>query len=621
MKRLDTTVGGRRGRRALNLLLVAAACALAAGAGYRAVWDWQLARLHEAGHQRLTLFARSLESVLDKYEHLPFMIGLHADAIRLLRDKEQALVPAVNQLLVQAQAGTEVTQFYLLDASGTAVASSEPRLIGNNYEYRPYFRQAMAGGAGIFYSTGATTRVPGCFRSRPVRDDGRIIGVAAITFSLDAVERGWDESGERVALVDENGVVVLGTTRSWKYRALKPLPDAVRARVVEARQYPEGEILPLAAGALDVLPEGTVVDGAKFPDGSGKWLAQSYLVRGPGWGLMLFSDLREVRQTAILGGVGAGFAAAFLISLFVYGRLRRKSRRDRQAAAEALRQVSQDLERRIGERTAQLSTANQQLHDKVDDLERTEAILRKTTDDAVQAGKLAVLGQMAAGVSHELNQPLSALQMLAGNGVTLLEMGETDEVRANLRAIGELVARMGRIVGPLKSFARKSPSELVAVRLGAAIDNALMLLSPVTTKTPAAIAVSVQPPDIQVLADGVRLEQVLVNLIRNGLQAAAEGGSGGDGGEGDGGGGRLEISATTEAGRVRLTIRDYGPGFSPGTLAHLFEPFYTTKPVGEGLGLGLTISRAIIERFGGTLRAENANPGARFEIHLQDATP
>jgi two-component system C4-dicarboxylate transport sensor histidine kinase DctB len=113
-----------------------------------------------------------------------------------------------------------------------------------------------------------------------------------------------------------------------------------------------------------------------------------------------------------------------------------------------------------------------------------------------------------------------------------------------------------------------------------------------------------------VRADAVRLEQVLVNLIRNGVQAMA--------GLPDA---RLEIAATAEGGRVRLTIRDHGPGFSAEALAHLFEPFYTTKDQGEGLGLGLTISRAIIERFGGSLRGENASPGARFEILLEDATP
>jgi two-component system C4-dicarboxylate transport sensor histidine kinase DctB len=610
MEAVETTVRGRRGRRVRDWLLIAAACALAAGLGYWTVWEWQLARQYEAGRQRLSLFARSLESILDKYEHLPFMISLHRDAIRLLRTRDPALVPAVDELLVRARAGTEVTQFYLLDTTGTTVASSQPRLIGQNYAYRPYFQQALAGGAGIFYSIGATTGLPGCFRSRPVRDGDRIVGVAAITFSLDAVERAWSESGERVALVDENGVVILSTTQSWKYRALKPLPEAVLERVDAARQYPPGPILPLAAVALDLPPAGAVVDGGRFPEGRGRWLAQSYPVRGAGWSLMLFSELREIRQTALIGGLGAGFAAAFLISLFVYGRLRRKSQRERLAAAQALRAVSEDLERRIGQRTGELSAANAQLQEKVADLERTEAILRKTKDDAVQAGKLAVLGQMAAGVSHELNQPLSALQMLAGNGVTLLDMGETGEVRDNLVAIGELAGRMGRIVGPLKSFARKTPGELRPVRLDAAIDNALMLLSAVRVKTPVRIDISLQPPDLHVRADAVRLEQVLVNLIRNGVQAMA--------GVPDP---RLEIAAAAEAGRVRLTIRDHGPGFSAEALAHLFEPFYTTKEQGEGLGLGLTISRAIVERFRGSLRAENAAPGARFEILLEDATP
>lgn len=605
-------------RRVRDLLLIVGVCSAAAGVGYAAVWQWQLARLQDAGAQRLALFARSLESVLDKYEQLPFMIGLHRDAIRFLRDRDPAHGAAVNELLVQAQAGTEVSQFYLLDTAGNAVASSQPRLIGNNYAYRPYFRQAMAGGAGLFYSVGATTRVPGCFRSRPVRDGDRIVGVAAITFSLDGVERGWRENGERVALVDENGVVILSTTESWKYRALKPLSDEARTRVEAARQYPEGEIPSLAAATLEVLPEGIVVDGGGFPEGRGRWFAQSYRIPGPDWGLMLFSDLREVRETALLGGVGAGFAAAFLISLFVYGRLRRKSQEDRRAAAEALRRVSDDLEQRIVERTAQLSSANRQLHEKVDDLQRTEAILRKTTDDAVQAGKLAVLGQLAAGVSHELNQPLSALQMLAGNGVELLEMGESGELRGNLQAIGELVNRMGRIVGPLKSFARKSPPVRVPVRVGAAIDNALMLLSAATARAPVQIAVSIEPPDLHVPADAVRLEQVLVNLIRNGLQAMVEARAE------DPDASRaacLEISAARAEGQVFVVIRDHGPGFSDDTLAHLFEPFYTTKPTGEGLGLGLTISRAIIERLGGTLRAENAEPGARFVIQLPDSTP
>jgi two-component system C4-dicarboxylate transport sensor histidine kinase DctB len=513
-------------------------------------------------------------------------------------------------LLVQAQAGTEVRQFYLLDASGTTVASSEPQLIGRNYAFRPYFRQAMAGRVGTFYSVGLTTGLPGFFRARAVRDGDTIIGVAAVTFGLDAIERAWGESGERVALVDENGVVILSTSKAWKYRALKPLSGAVLARATEARQYPPGPIRPLSSNAFDLDPAGTVVDGSAFPDGRGQWLAQAYPVRGPGWTLLLFSETREFRETAVLGGLGGGFAAAFVLSLVVYGRLRHQSRRERAAAALALQEISADLERRIEERTVQLSSANAQLQEKICDLERTKAILRKTKDDAVQAGKLAVLGQLAAGVSHELNQPLSALQMLAGNGLTFLDRGEIVEVRDNLQAIGELAGRMGRIVGPLKSFARKSPGELRPVRVDMAIDNALMLLSMLTAKHGMRVDVSLAPQHMEVRADPVRLEQVLVNLIRNGVQAMA--------GMRDG---VLEISASTDGGRVCLTVRDHGPGFADDVLSHLFEPFFTTKPIGEGLGLGLTISRAIIERLGGTLCAENASPGARFIILLDDATP
>jgi len=112
-----------------------------------------------------------------------------------------------------------------------------------------------------------------------------------------------------------------------------------------------------------------------------------------------------------------------------------------------------------------------------------------------------------------------------------------------------------------------------------------------------------------VLVDAVRLEQVVVNLVRNGLQAMSDVAEP-----------RLAIATSRADGWVCLSVRDYGPGFTDEALAHLFEPFYTTKPQGEGLGLGLAISRAIVEGFGGRLQAENATPGARFAVYLKDAS-
>lgn len=598
-----------RRSRVLNLALASLLCIAAGGLGYWAVSQWQLDQLRQNSRHQLSFFARSLENLLDKYEHLPFMVSLNGDAAQLLRAPDPARAAAVNGWLSEAQRGTEVAQFYLLDAAGTAVASSEAKLIGQNYRFRPYFQQAMAGQAGIFYGIGATTGLPGCFRSRPIRSGETIIGAAVIKVSLDGLEQAWADSGARLALADENGVVILSTTPGWKYRSLRALPDAVAAHIEASRQYPGTRITPLAKHDLDFSTQGTLIDGTGLPAGDEKWLLQAQRVGTPGWQLLLFADLREVRQTATVGAIGAAFAAAFVLALAFYSRLRRQSHRERLAAREQLEQVSAALETTIVQRTSELSAANQALQQRINELNSTEAILRRTRDDAVQAGKLAVLGQMAAGVSHELNQPLSAMQMLAGNGITLLDLDQPEEVRANLIGINDLVARMGRIVGPLKSFARKSPTRIEPTSLALAIEHALFLLRPNAASHPAEIVLQLDDPETRVVADAIRLEQVLVNLIRNALQAMADTPEP-----------RLEISSHREPTAICLSIRDRGPGFSDEVLPHLFEPFYTTKPQNEGLGLGLAISRAIVESFGGRLLAENAHPGARFLIYLKDAS-
>jgi two-component system C4-dicarboxylate transport sensor histidine kinase DctB len=314
-----------------------------------------------------------------------------------------------------------------------------------------------------------------------------------------------------------------------------------------------------------------------------------------GWQIVQFGDIGEVRAVALGGGVAAAFAAAFIIGLAAHFRHRRQRR-------EELRRIYDGLETRIAERTADLT-------EQVAALERTKAILRETRDAAVQAGKLATLGQMSAGISHELNQPLAALQTFADNAAALLARGRTDEVAENLQMISELVGRTGRIVRQLKTFARKEAATPQAVSVGTAIEHALVIVEPRRREIGARIVVA--PPDagLYCLAEAGRLEQILVNLLRNGLDAVA--------GQDEP---VLEVTAGTEGGQVCIAVRDHGPGLSDEARSHLFEAFYTTKPAGEGLGLGLAISLTIAESYGGTLSAQNApEGGAVFALRLPAA--
>jgi two-component system C4-dicarboxylate transport sensor histidine kinase DctB len=286
------------------------------------------------------------------------------------------------------------------------------------------------------------------------------------------------------------------------------------------------------------------------------------------------------------------FAAAFGLGLAAHFRHRARRR-------EELRRVYAELETRIAERTADLT-------EQIAALERTKAILRETRDAAVQAGKLATLGQMSAGISHELNQPLAALQTFADNARALLERGRYAEVGDNLQMISELVDRTGRIVRQLKTFARKEAPTPQPVTVASAIEHALLIVEPRRREIGARIAVSAPPEPLLAVAEAGRLEQVLVNLLRNGLDAMA--------GQAEP---VLDIATRRDGNTVCIAVRDHGPGLSDDVRAHLFEAFYTTKPVGEGLGLGLAISLTIVESYGGTLSARNVpEGGAEFLLSL-----
>ncbi|WP_455384376.1 ATP-binding protein [Acidihalobacter prosperus] len=267
------------------------------------------------------------------------------------------------------------------------------------------------------------------------------------------------------------------------------------------------------------------------------------------------------------------------------------------------------LEQRVAERTSDLLATNTRLLREIEEHRRTEHALRQTRDELVQAAKLAAIGQLAAGINHELNQPLTAIRFYADNANAFLERERLEEVRDNLGRISGLTERMGRIIQQLKIFARKSSGQRAPVSMTAVIDGVLALLAPRLRREGVTVATELPPQDAYCLGDLVRLEQVFVNLVSNAAQAMQ-----------DMPAPRIEIAVGRDGDKVRVTVRDHGPGIASEHLAQIFDPFFTTKQSGEGLGLGLSISMRIIEELGGTLRAANcADQGAEFTVELPAA--
>lgn len=595
---------------ALGALIVAASYV----ASYRRGWD----ELQRGAQRRLHFLATDLASALDRVDNLPIVLASHPELRELLQHPaDPARRQAVNERLAQLARDTHVAALYLIDRRGDTLAASNwntpQSFVGQNYAFRPYFDDALRSGSGRFYAVGATTHEPGYFLARAIRDGDRTLGVAVVKISLDDVEANWQASGEWLMLADARGVVFLASRSDWKFHTLQPLRASDLAIIRAARQYDDAPLTPLrvrpqrrpwlradSAWSL-VAPKGPVL-----------WVSAERAIDRTGWTLLSLADARPIADDARGRAAAVAFAYAFVIVVALYARLRRRRDEERRHARRELERANTALEQRIDERTAVLREANDELARKIDELARTQATLRAAQDELVQAGKLAVLGQMAASITHEINQPLTALRALNDNAGLLLDRGDVAAARANIARVDALTQKVAAIVAQLKGFARKDELREMPVLLAPVIDAACGLLASDALRAGVRWQVAPLPPDLQVLGQAVRIEQVLVNLLRNAIDASGE--THAD---------TVELTVSHLAddagpGRVMIAVSDRGPGIAADVMPRLFEPFFTTKSAGQGLGLGLAISASIANALGGSLSAANREGGgAVFTLTLR----
>ena len=568
-------------------------------------------RLHDAGAHKLDLYAASLDSALGKYEYLPGVVALRNEVVALLRNPAApGLQQAVNLYLAEVNAEAHSAVLYVLDTRGRTLAASnwneEASFVGMDLGYRPYVRDALDRGAGRFYGIGTTSGKPGFYYSYAIRDHGEVIGVAAVKVSLDHVEQAWSGGGDIALVVDASGVVFLASDPGWKFKTYEPLLPAAAAAITTSRQYAGVQLAPLGIEVESPAVVGARIVAAAFEGSLRRYLELVHATPEPTWRLMLLTDYAPVnvliRNTVAFTAV----ALAFVFLLFFFLGQRRRAIQASLAAKEALQQAHDQLERKVAERTADLVAINEQLSREIAERQRAEEVLREAQDELVHAGKMAVLGQMSAGITHELNQPLAALRTLSDNARLLLARNRVPEVENNLTLISQLTERMGKITGQLKAFARKSPLQLGRVSVRRALGNVQALLEQRLRVERIVFTQDLPADDVEVLADASRLEQVLVNLVVNALDAMK-----------DTSVRHLDVVVHEHKGRVSIAVRDTGPGIATDLLPRLFEPFVTTKEPGAGLGLGLAISAGIIRDFGGSLVGANRpQGGAEFTIEV-----
>lgn len=555
-----------------------------------------LDELRQAGQHRLELYAASLDRAIGQYAYLPATLELERDVLDLVA-RAQPLGASVSRRLERLNLRAGTRSIYLLDRHGQVIASSNwnrpDTYMGEDLSHRPYFVAARQRKPGRFFGIGTTRGESGYYLSSPIMSGGELAGVAVVKVGLDRLEQSWANVEVPVMVSDRNGVVILSSVPGWKLGTRFSLGTAAYDALRDSLQYGRETPQPLDMPVLRRLDEGAALvrvsmprEGARGirPDG-GVFLAQDAVFGDAGWTLTVLSPAAPVFSLARVQAALAALAVACLCILLVVWRMRRRQLRDRLEAREALQQAHDDLERKVEERT------------------RT---LKEAQDELVHAGKLAMIGQLSTGLAHELNQPLTALRTLAGNTVKFMARGELDTARDNLERIGTLVDGMGALTGQLKQFARKSSGTPGEAPVGRAIEYALLLLDQRLRQTGAQVSVTLDDEALVVRCDPNRLEQVLINLVTNALDAAVSAPVP-----------KVALRARRRGGQAIIEVRDNGPGLPASVLERLFEPFFTTKEAGAGLGLGLAISMGIIRDSGGILEGANhAEGGAVFTIYL-----
>ncbi|WP_226780810.1 sensor histidine kinase [Oceaniglobus trochenteri] len=557
------------------LFLAAAGVLAVLAVVFAAAYLWFEQGERERAQARLSFYRGTLQAALERYRHLPFVLA--ADP-RVIAGASRENLGALNRRLAAFAARTDLEAIYLMEPSGLTIAASNhdsaQGFLGQNYGFRPYVRDALAGQEGEFFAIGVTTQRPGYFLSAPVRDgDGKVAGVIAIKVDLSDLTAVWREGGERLFVSNGDGVVVLATDPAWLYRTLSPLSAEGRARVASGRQF----------GAKPLSP----LDWS-MPD-SGRWnitghhaLHLAAPMQTLDWTLHILAPVAPALRAA-WASVGAAIVALLILSatvLFLRGERMRAALSQSQAERRKLRAANAALEHEIAERRS------------------AEARLAQTEEDLRRAGKLAALGQLSASVTHELGQPLSAMR----NHLTAAEIAASPADAALVARITRLVVRMETITRTLRFFARPAPEPLGPVDLLRVWGQARDLVQHDIAAAGIDLLTDLPEQPVIVQGNAGRLEQVVVNLLRNAILALDR----------------------TEAPEIRVTLtpggalalRDNGPGLNGRTMAELEEPFHTTRPSGEGMGLGLAISAAILREHGGRLLAEDTGGGARFVMEL-----
>ena len=495
--------------------------------------------------------------------------------------RDPALIGALNsgdfsqssQRLISYVDEIGAASLMLLDRDGRTVAATDRNRLGEQHRNAPHFVEALRSNTTVFTTQEREAGGYTFTYSRRVESQNSVVGVIMVEVDLAKFERAWAGITDAVAVLNSEGTIILATEPRWRGRTMD---EAL------VRQSPESAIERAIKATADwtALPPDAYLQGEAVMRVDGR-------IPFRGWTMATFTTYASVREkvNAVLALEIMGFA--LLAALAFYALSRRTALRMAlfQRESAELRRLNARLQREISER------------------EKVQKDLASAEQTLEQSSKLAALGEMSAAVSHELNQPLAAMKTYLAGARLLLRRNRPDEAMTAFHRIDDLIERMGAITRQLKSYARKGQEQLSPVDMAEALASSLSMMEPQLKARRVRISKILPDEPVRVMGDRMRIEQVLVNLLRNAIDATKSVA-------------QPELEIILASGETAtLSVRDNGHGIED--MDALFEPFYTTKQPGDGTGLGLAISSGIVADLGGRLTARNGvDGGAVFEMQL-----
>lgn len=592
-----------------QLLLASLALALVLATGWAAFELALASAITAAGQQadrRLALFDRTLEAIIERFHYLPSSMALAAETHAILADPTNPdLRETANGFLSKLNDTAGAGELFIMAANGNVVAASNwwayDSFVGENLAYRPYFEEAMADGDAKFYAVGTVTGVAGYFLTRRIDGEDGPLGVAVTKINLGEIEANWWRSGELIGIVDVNNVTILSTRPDWRYRPLTVVDPGEASRIAGERRYGEAGMAPEPVAA-DIWPS----RGTQFayiagddPEASGFFIVDELRLPTHQWRLVSFTPTGPLFRDAWTAAAAAALGASALLLIVVLLMQRRRIVAQRLADHER-------LEQRVAERTEDLHITNEALREEIADRIRAEKAEREAQHGLVQAAKMASLGQALAGVAHEVSQPVAALTTHLASAKLIASRHDDADIGAILTTMDKVVDRLAALTGHLKTFARKETRVEAQADIGTVIANALDLVDHKLKAFGIDVEYRRHRGKLTVTGNPIHLEQVLINLVANAADAMEHSPIR-----------VLSIGLKKNARSVEVSVADTGSGIEAAELSNLFDPFYSTKEAGRGLGLGLSISYGLIRDIGGAITVESRpGKGSTFTVRL-----